>query len=88
MWSDYYLAIISQIEHVIQEFSICTAIILWYIGTMIGSFLAIQLHTSNRTKSILLLVSWSNARCTTAEHKQYRVFLYFFSAIYFRSIEN
>lgn len=58
MCNKYYPAIISPIERIIHEFYVSFVIITWFCGTVIGSFMAIHLHTINRRKSELVLVSW------------------------------
>lgn len=57
MCNKYYPAIISPIERIIHEFYVSFVIISWYMGTVFGSFMAIHLHTINRRKSELVLVS-------------------------------
>lgn len=57
MCNKYYPAIISPIERIAHEFYVSFVIIAWYIGSMIGSFMAIHLHTINRNRSELVLVS-------------------------------
>lgn len=58
MFIYYHPAIISPMKRIANEFTISFVIITWYIGTVIGSFIAIHLHTINRSKSELVLVSW------------------------------
>lgn len=62
MFTYYHLAIISPMKRIANEFTISFVIIAWYIGTVIGSFIAIHLHTINRCKSELVLVSWLSFR--------------------------
>lgn len=57
MCNKYYPAIISPIERITHEFYVSSVIITWYIGSVIGSFIAIHLHTINRSRNELVLVS-------------------------------